>query len=53
MNAKQRFKAILELARFNGIEEYDGEALVAPAHEICRPHEDALRWHRKWIFRAA
>ena len=53
MNAEQRFKAILELARFNGIEEYDGEALVAPAHEICRPHEEAISWHRKRVFRAA
>ncbi len=34
------------------LEEYDGESLVAPAHEICRPHEEAIRWHRKRIFRA-
>ena len=40
-----------ERRRFD-LEEYDGEALVAPAHEICRPHEEAIRWHRQRIFRA-
>ena len=40
-----------ERRRFD-LEEYDGETLVAPAHEICRPHEEAIRWHRRTIFRA-
>ena len=53
MNAEQRTKAIQELARFTGVEEYDGEVLVVPAHEICRPHEKAISWHRKRVFRAA
>ena len=34
------------------LEEYDEESLVAPAHEICRPNEEAISWHRKRIFRA-
>jgi predicted restriction endonuclease len=34
------------------LEEYDEESLVAPAHEICRPHEEAISWHRKRVFRA-
>jgi hypothetical protein len=41
-----------ERRRFD-LEEYDGETLVAPAHEICRPHEEAIDWHRKRVFRAA
>jgi hypothetical protein len=41
-----------ERRRFD-LEEYDGESLVAPAHEICRPHEEAISWHRKRIFRVA
>ncbi len=41
-----------ERRRFD-LEEYDGESLVAPAHEICRPHEEAIGWHRKRVFRAA
>jgi len=39
-----------ERRRFD-LEEYDGEALVAPAHEICRLHEVAIAWHRKNTFR--
>ena len=41
-----------ERRRFD-LEEYDGESLVSPAHEICRPHEEAIGWHRKRVFRAA
>jgi hypothetical protein len=40
-----------ERRRFD-LEEYDSESLVAPAHEICRPHEDAIHWHQKQKFRA-
>ena len=39
-----------EQRRFD-LEEYDGEALVPPAHEICRPHEEAIHWHQNKIFR--
>jgi len=39
-----------ERRRFD-LEEYDGESLVAPAHDICRPHEEAIHWHQKRIFR--
>ncbi len=39
-----------ERRRFD-LEEYEGESLVPPAHEICRPHEDALHWHQKKKFR--
>jgi len=35
------------------LEEYDREPLLGPAHEICRPHEDALHWHQKRIYRQA
>ena len=40
-----------ERRRFD-LEEYDSESLVAPAHEICRPHEEAIHWHQKQVFRA-
>jgi len=39
-----------ERRRFD-LEEYEGESLIPPAHEICRPHEEALHWHQKKIFR--
>jgi len=29
------------------LEEYDGQQLIPPANEICRPHEDALHWHQQ------
>ncbi|MHB8094602.1 MAG: HNH endonuclease [Candidatus Aminicenantales bacterium] len=41
-----------ERRRFD-LEEYDREPLVGPAHEICRPHESALHWHQKRVFRQA
>ncbi len=41
-----------ERRRFD-LEEYEGEALVPPVHEICRPHEEALHWHQKKVFRRA
>lgn len=34
------------------LEEYEGESLVPPAHEICRPHEEALHWHQKNKYRS-
>jgi len=40
-----------ERRRFD-LEENDGESLVAPAHEICRPHEEAIHWHQKRVYRA-
>ena len=40
-----------ERRRFD-LEGYEGEPLVSPAHEICRPHEEALHWHQKKVFRA-
>ena len=33
------------------LEEYDGEPLIGPASEACRPAEEALHWHQKRIFR--
>jgi len=39
-----------ERRRFD-LEEYDGESLVPPASEICRPHIDAIHWHQNKIFR--
>lgn len=39
-----------ERRRFD-LEEYDGEALVGPASEACRPAEEALHWHQKRTFR--
>ena len=33
------------------LEEYDGESLVGPASESCRPVEEALHWHQDKIFR--
>jgi hypothetical protein len=41
-----------ERRRFD-LEEYDREPLIGPAHEICRPHEDALHWHQKRKFKQA
>jgi len=40
-----------EQRRFD-LEEYDGEAIVPPANECCRPHEDALHWHQAKVFRS-
>jgi len=39
-----------ERRRFD-LEEYDGEALMGPASEACRPAEEALHWHQNKIFR--
>lgn len=39
-----------ERRRFD-LEEYDGEALIGPASEPCRPAEEALHWHQEKIFR--
>lgn len=39
-----------ERRRFD-LEEYEGESLVPPAHEICSPHEEALHWHQRKKFR--
>ena len=39
-----------ERRRFD-LEEYEGEPLVPPAHEICRPNEEALHWHQRRKFR--
>ena len=39
-----------ERRRFD-LEEYEGESLVPPSHEICRPHEEALHWHQRKKFR--
>ena len=41
-------KAVKE--RFD-LEEYDGETIIPPASEACRPTEEALHWHQKQIFR--
>jgi hypothetical protein len=41
-----------ERRRFD-LEEYDGEALIGPASEACRPAEEALHWHQKRIFKRA
>lgn len=39
-----------ERRRFD-LEEYDGEALIGPASDICRPAEEALHWHQKNVFK--
>jgi len=39
-----------ERRRFD-LEEYDREPLIGPVHEICRPHENALHWHQKRVYR--
>lgn len=39
-----------ERRRFD-LEEYDGEALVGPASDSCRPAMEALRWHQNNKFR--
>jgi predicted restriction endonuclease len=39
-----------ERRRFD-LEEYDGETLVGPASEPCRPAEQALHWHQKRKFK--
>jgi len=39
-----------ERRRFD-LEEYEGESLVPPSSEICRPHIEAIHWHQKKIFR--
>ncbi len=41
-----------EQRRFD-LEEYDGEPLIGPAHEPCRPAEEALHWHQTKIYRRA
>ncbi len=38
-----------ERRRFD-LEEYEGEALVGPVSDICRPAEEALYWHQKNIY---
>lgn len=35
------------------LEEYDGEALVGPVTDACRPAEEALHWHQSKLFRRA
>jgi hypothetical protein len=40
-----------ERRRFD-LEEYEGEPLVGPASESCRPAEEALEWHQNKIFRS-
>jgi len=39
-----------ERRRFD-LEEYNGEALIGPASDICRPAEEALHWHQSKIFK--
>lgn len=39
-----------ERRRFD-LEEYDGEALVGPGSDSCRPAEEALHWHQNNKFR--
>jgi hypothetical protein len=39
-----------ERRRFD-LEEYDGELLVPPTSDACRPHEEALHWHQVNRFR--
>jgi hypothetical protein len=41
-----------ERRRFD-LEEYDGESLIGPASEVCRPAEEALHWHQERIFKSA
>jgi hypothetical protein len=41
-----------ERRRFD-LEEYDGEALVGPASDSCRPAEEALHWHQNRKFRSS
>ena len=41
-----------ERRRFD-LEEYEGEALIGPASEPCRPAEEALHWHQNRIYRRA
>jgi len=38
-----------ERRRFD-LEEYDGEALVGPSSDVCRPAEEALHWHQKNVY---
>lgn len=38
-----------ERRRFD-LEEYEGQSLVGPSSEVCRPAEEALHWHQKRIF---
>jgi len=33
------------------LEEYEGESIISPANEACRPSEEALHWHQKKTFR--
>lgn len=39
-----------ERQRFD-LEEYDGEPLIGPASDACRPAEEALHWHQTRVFR--
>ncbi len=32
------------------LEEYEGEALIPPVNDLCRPHETVLHWHQKESF---
>jgi hypothetical protein len=43
---------IAERRKFD-LEEYDGESLVGPATESCRPAEEALHWHQGHTYRRA
>lgn len=38
-----------ERRRFD-LEEYEGQSLVGPSSDVCRPAEEALHWHQKKIF---
>jgi hypothetical protein len=40
-----------ERSRFD-LEEYDGEPLVGPGSDSCRPAEEALHWHQDIKFRS-
>jgi len=33
------------------LEEYERKPIIAPAHEILQPHEKALFWHRRNVFK--
>ena len=35
------------------LEEYNGESLIGPATESCRPAEEALHWHQGHVFKKA
>jgi len=33
------------------LEEYEGNPMISPAHEIYQPHEKALYWHKQNVFK--